>query len=448
MFFYYTLAGYGLFLMERIMQSYISIFDEQTRTTNPIVIGSGTYNEAYFFSKGLIHGESGESFPDMVMKIPKVVDLLAYLDINDSARQLKKWNMINHQYSNYARAQSGYRLYINHPFKDVSIIPGILYLSCLNGLYLKAMYMLGNGLVEHRLFINASDIITEIVSGSPTLSIENQNYIFSKLNLPRQSILTPYIRGQRSVPDLIIAREVLNIYIATRCIIVDACTNGNFLYNSATSKAICVDFDLAIHRDSPVSQEFSNYQSLLDCPYHNQYWHKCETLLSYAQTVMVIRALLYMEKFLSSDLISDEYLRIDYLSVIHDVYKSNHGLTVQLCIDLLDLLKEIKHSPNMIVTSQTLELLQKKLRMLMLSRAASSPGNDSTATNDSFTLYEDDEDDNFPIIVEYVDNDEEALISRSLSSNSLFSLATRSSSSIVNDTLEQAHQSSTETIHL
>ena len=428
------------------MQSSISFFDAQTRKKNPIRVGSGTYNDAYLFPADAIKDEFGSLFPPMILKLPKAIFPIDDLKINASARQMKKWNAINPQYRDYVRAQDGYRMFVNHPFKSVDIIKGILYLSCLSNIYLKATYMLDNGLVEHRLFVNVPHIITEIVNGVLPLSIDYQNYIFSMLKLPRQSILVPQIQGKSRIPDVILARAVLKIYLETRCIIADACSGGNFLHDNASNQPICVDLDHAIHRDSPVSQEISYYESLLDYHSYVEYWDDCEQYHGYKQTVMVIRALFYLEKHLSSDLVKDEYLRIDFISVIHELYKRKISLTAQLCIDILNILEAVNHDRDTIVSEQNSQELHRKLMLLVLFRDdACSEDNFSIVTRESVELFGD---------ASASETEPEVIVRKDISSISalsdsgLFSMLTASPYSEIDELGDTPHQSSTETMNL
>lgn len=119
----------------------------------------------------------------------------------------------------------------------------------------------------------------------------------------KKSWIAPYM-GNTPASDLLIARELIEIYKRTRRVIMDGCGNGNMLL--VDDEAFCIDVDQAFGRDSPVSKD-----GFKDIGYKafDEYWRRYSRGYgSKPKSINVIRTLHYLEQYLKPFDIQNKYL--------------------------------------------------------------------------------------------------------------------------------------------
>lgn len=121
--------------------------------------------------------------------------------------------------------------------------------------------------------------------------------------------IAPYV-GNQQATDEQIAKKLIEIYRGSRHIIVDACVQNNFL--QFQGETICVDFDMAVRRNSFVSSQF--YRKSLE---YNKFFEGFEAK-GYTLTVACIKNLLYLESCLRYRQIKDDYLSYRVISLLTD----------------------------------------------------------------------------------------------------------------------------------
>jgi hypothetical protein len=116
--------------------------------------------------------------------------------------------------------------------------------------------------------------------------------------------MTPYL-GCEIPNDDLINSAVIDIYQRTGNIIVDACITSNFI--KYQGKAICIDMDLAIHRESLSSSTYFN-STIASSIFDN--FFACSQVYGNFKTQSTIKTLLYLEDKLATS-------KIDYHLINH-----------------------------------------------------------------------------------------------------------------------------------
>lgn len=106
--------------------------------------------------------------------------------------------------------------------------------------------------------------------------------------------MTPYL-GKAIPTDDLINLAVIDIYRRTGNIIADACISNNFICHEG--KAICIDMDLAIHRDSFSSTKYFNEQ--IASPGFDGFFGSSGDIYRNHKTQDTIKTLLYIEEYLT-----------------------------------------------------------------------------------------------------------------------------------------------------
>lgn len=116
--------------------------------------------------------------------------------------------------------------------------------------------------------------------------------------------MTPYL-GREIPNDDLINSAVIDIYQRTGNIIVDACITSNFI--KYQGKAICIDMDLAIHRESLSSSTYFN-STIASSIFDN--FFACSQVYGNLKTQSTIKTLLFLEDKLATS-------KIDYHLINH-----------------------------------------------------------------------------------------------------------------------------------
>lgn len=117
-----------------------------------------------------------------------------------------------------------------------------------------------------------------------------------KAGLHKLGWVSPYLENSRPATDAEITAKVIEIFMETKRIIVDAAVKGNFLTDNTTGKVHLVDVDLALkRRDSVASINFHN-------KYKNSYsFFDDRFKQNTPKTSETIKNLLYLEDNLSAN---------------------------------------------------------------------------------------------------------------------------------------------------
>ncbi|MFC7782141.1 hypothetical protein [Legionella taurinensis] len=148
--------------------------------------------------------------------------------------------------------------------------------------------------------------------------------------------IAPYIANTRPATDEETANKVVEVYQATRRIVLDAATRGNVLTRLDTGEVIVVDVDLALNlRNSTASLNFAEtlherFQS---------YWNDPDLNKNMPNTLEVTRNLIFLEEQLSSKdidtLASENHLTLANLKSLSWLRRHNKPLTQGLFLELL-----------------------------------------------------------------------------------------------------------------
>ena len=151
------------------------------------------------------------------------------------------------------------------------------------------------------------------------------------------SWVAPYLGNIQATDDQI-AIKLIDIYLRTRNIIIDAPGSRNFIYFEG--ETYCVDVDQALRRGSIVSDNYYTKNATLAS--HTIYFVECEQE-GYLKTVDVIKTLVYLEQYLQPDEIKDEYLNLRMISLLSDFRINDTPLSIATLEILLQI---IAQDPN------------------------------------------------------------------------------------------------------
>lgn len=147
--------------------------------------------------------------------------------------------------------------------------------------------------------------------------------------------IAPYIANTRPATDEETANKVVEVYQATRRIVLDAATRGNVLTRLDTGEVIVVDVDLALNlRNSTASLNFAEN---LHERFQN-YWNDLDLNKNMPNTLEVTRNLIFLEEQLPSRdidvLIYENHLTLTTLKSLSWLRRHNKPLTPGLFLKL------------------------------------------------------------------------------------------------------------------
>ncbi|AHE66875.1 hypothetical protein Loa_01322 [Legionella oakridgensis ATCC 33761 = DSM 21215] len=286
-----------------------------------ISLGSGSFNHAIKSKTSFtVAGHTSH----WVLKYPHATE--DELDVmSQPARAARKLQAINPQYPVFTI--EGYRLKLtfNAIPADSDIHPGILYVYMANQ-SLMAASIHSDGALQ-RVTLDSIDNDHAIRRQFKTLKNKSktesshrlhllpwqENKIFQALDCSRQALLFPYF-GNQTAPDAAIEDSLIDIYRRTRNIVIDAASPGNFLMHQG--RALLVDTDEALQRGSPATVAFlsdpENQAAIIS------YWSKLERPpYNKSNIVAILKTLLYMEQYLASSDLIDEYITPAVIKKLH-----------------------------------------------------------------------------------------------------------------------------------
>ena len=135
--------------------------------------------------------------------------------------------------------------------------------------------------------------------------------------------LAPYI-GDVEASDQQVANKVIDIYLRTRIILVDACSKCNFLMH--LGEVVCIDVDLSLRRGSVASDEFTISVLPIESLEFFKYWLERGKYI----TVSIIKTLLYLEEYLDEADIKDSYISFKVLGKLNVLRDKNVVLSVAM----------------------------------------------------------------------------------------------------------------------
>lgn len=150
--------------------------------------------------------------------------------------------------------------------------------------------------------------------------------------------VAPYF-GNIPAQDKAIADEVLAIYLRTRELIIDACGDRNFLFHKG--KAKCVDVDYSRRRGSIASDDLMGWGEEEEEANYLKRWKFGDVVRSVKspipkpETTSMIYTLLYIETYLSSEQVKNEYLTEDMIKKIRHLRIEAVPLTPEIMETLL-----------------------------------------------------------------------------------------------------------------
>lgn len=168
--------------------------------------------------------------------------------------------------------------------------------------------------------------------------------------LYKKGWVAPYIQSSRQATDDEIALKLIEIYLDTRRIILDAATSGNFLTVLDTGKVILVDVDLALRRRN--SQASLNFSQTLDVRFAS-YWDDASLKKSMSQTINVTQNLLFLENNLEPDVIdqldTENLITLQNIIVLTWLRENNRPLDVDLFYKIASLTDiELEITPDIL----------------------------------------------------------------------------------------------------
>ncbi len=147
----------------------------------------------------------------------------------------------------------------------------------------------------------------------PKRSVRLWNEINPSLlaGLHKSGWVAPFLDNTRPSTDEETAQKCIEIYKATRRIVVDAASQGNFLTHKDSKEVRLVDMDLALKRTN--SQASLDFSANLDERFES-YWSDKTLLKTMPKSIEVTRNLLFLEDNLSSDLI-DGLCNVEHMNL-------------------------------------------------------------------------------------------------------------------------------------
>jgi len=216
-----------------------------------------------------------------------------------------------------------------------------------------------------------AQLLQQVISPRPHLHTSMVYLILDTLRLDRPSIIMPFI-GSELPTDQQIAAKVLEVYIRTKNIILDACIPGNMLLFQ--DEIICIDLDFAIQRESLVSKEYLDEPSNMSAyePFWDDYLDKGIN----TDSVEMIRTLCYLEAHIAAHEIIDIYLTPE---VIHKLNICREKRIHLSRLDIESLVEMITHYPDHMAHEQSISIS-------VLSEIQASTGHDRCQViRDAFT---------------------------------------------------------------
>jgi len=214
-----------------------------------------------------------------------------------------------------------------------------------------------------------------------------------KAGLFKAGWIAPYINGINPATDEEVATKLIEIFIRTKRIVIDAASDGNFT-TTYDKKVILLDVDLALKRRSSTAS--INFDKNLRERFKH-YWINPQLSIKMPKTLEITQNLLYLE----DNLVSTE---IDYLCENNCLTQKNiQALTwlrsnnKKITLDLVKQISQLKDSP-ITLTETLFEALTNK--HLSLTQSASNQKiNDylffSKSTNEEFSTTNKEEINNF-----------------------------------------------------
>jgi hypothetical protein len=135
--------------------------------------------------------------------------------------------------------------------------------------------------------------------------------------------MTPYF-GRMIPSDDLINLAVIDIYRRTGNIIADGCISTNFICHEG--KAICIDMDLAIHRDSFSSSKYFNEQ--IATPSFDSFFCSAGETFRNLKTQETIKTLLYIEDYLSGSTIDYDLISPKMIEKLNVLRRALHPIHV------------------------------------------------------------------------------------------------------------------------
>jgi len=128
--------------------------------------------------------------------------------------------------------------------------------------------------------------------------------------------IAPYL-GNELATDFEIEQEQVHIYRKSRRVISDACGKNNFLFYK--DEPVCIDVDLATHRESPVSKKILNELvelGIKDSVYED-YWSDYANQFHMPKSVQMTKTLLYLESQVAAEDLLDDYITPEVMGRLH-----------------------------------------------------------------------------------------------------------------------------------
>ncbi|MBI2786019.1 MAG: hypothetical protein HYX60_06830 [Legionella longbeachae] len=155
----------------------------------------------------------------------------------------------------------------------------------------------GPWVLKYPIFSNVDKISNLMNDKERAVRVWNEiNEHLPKAGLYKSGWVAPFFENTRQATDAEVVLKLIDIYCATRRIILDAATLGNFLTNLDSGEVILVDVDLAIRRSSSLtSMQFAkNLDQRFDA-----YWNESSLKQTMPKTFEITKNLLYLEDYLS-----------------------------------------------------------------------------------------------------------------------------------------------------
>ena len=276
---------------------------------------AGTYNLVY----RAIDYETAQVW---ALKKPKNTSDIMMNQMNAPERFVRKNSEINPGFP--CQITPGYNVFLGIPADKLQILPLEIYIHIKDDIifadYRDIEHKLYSRELEDLLSPNSCRFLKARLSEiMPVLSKGQSNTIIDALGIERTGTIMPFI-GDELPSDDESATKILEVYTRTRNIIADACIPGNIL--CFQGEKICIDLDLALHRDSETSIEYLETPENIDR--HEEFWDESYRRGINPKSIDMIRTLFYLEdNLLHEGIILDEYLTPELIDKYHILREQN-----------------------------------------------------------------------------------------------------------------------------
>lgn len=174
-------------------------------------------------------------------------------------------------------------------------------------------------------------------------NIINPNY--PAVALPKENgWLVPFL-GEEESNDAEVEVKQVEIYRSSRRIIADACGYKNFLFFDDDS--VCIDVDLATHKDSPTSKRILSELVELGAEnsVYEEYWQEYQTKYKMPKSVQMTKTLLYLDSQVPAEKICDHHITIKVMRQLHVYQREGLPITDAL-LDQLSLSTQKSTMPH------------------------------------------------------------------------------------------------------